>query len=273
MWRGDYDTPFVTPLDNPPGTISRRILIPGNEQFAQLVSGVLAQLIQPENFTETPGGLSVEETVQKFQEMFTSYLEPEAAVMALPIGTIVPHMRGSNLPSNWLPCDGSQYEIGLYPDLYAVLPAALKTPEYFVTPDLRERVPVGANDLNQAYNQDLGEMAGQAEVALTIQQIPVHSHTTPSHTHSTPAASVPGGFGTFPVRANLANWTGGAGAIPLHANTNPLNNQDVSLPSVDIPAMVTSAAAPTTNAAGSGWVHTNLQPFTVVNYAIVALEG
>ena len=192
--------------------------------------------------------------------------------MQLPIGTIIPHMITGPLPAHLLPCDGSQYEPGSYPELYAVLPPALKTAEYFLTPDLRERVAVGANELGTAFNQDLGEMAGQAEVALTVQQLPPHSHTTVAHFHQNNPITVGGQTMNIPTTDNRATWTGGAANIPRHNNTNVNGSQAVTIPSQLVNVGQTSSETVQVNDTGSGWVHSNLQPFTVVNYAIIALE-
>lgn len=261
MWRGRYSTPFVTPEDNPPGDIPRRILVPGNEQFAQLVTGVLSELLKPENFTETPGGLSVEDTVQRFHEMFTSYLEPMEVPVSLPIGVIMPHAMAGTLPSGWLMCDGAQYDAADYPDLFAVLPSNLKQETTFNVPDLRERVPVGAETLLGGFNIPVGGHGGSQTAYLDAGDIPNHSH-------SINALLVSPGAGSFPARGNLASWVGGVGSVALHNNANPGNSVAVTLPDITIPLH-------STNPTGGGELtgHNNLQPYTIVHFAIVALAG
>jgi microcystin-dependent protein len=272
MWRGRFKTPFVTPETDAPGTIARRVLVPANEQFAQLVTGALAELLQPENFTETPGGLSIEATVQRFHEMFTTYLETEGGSVSLPIGTILPHLITTALPSGWLPCDFSLHDAADYPALFAVLPDALKFGSTFRTPDLRNRVPVGQNGEGSAFGMDLGATGGDQEITLTTNQMPPHVHDAGQHSHILGNITVPGQTLNIPTTDNRATWTGGAALIPRHNNTNANGSVPLTVNAVNASAPSISQASIVTLSTGGGAPHSNLQPYTVTNYAIVALE-
>lgn len=258
MWQGRLSSKFATPESEPPTKKCRRLLIPEDPGFLQLVSGALAELLIPDNYTETAGGVSIERTTQLFQEMFSGYTEDCEPSVTMPVGAIIPHMIAGALPANWLNCNGAQYNAEDYPELYAALPANLKQEETFNVPDLRERVPVGANTALGGYNIAPGGHGGDQTGWLNAGDIPNHSH-------SINALAVQPGPGSFPARANLASWTGGASTVALHANTNPLNSVSVSLPEIIIPLH-------STNPMGGGDLtgHNNLQPFTICYYAIVA---
>lgn len=271
MWRGRLNTPLVTPENNPPGTVARRVLIPADEGFLQLVTGALAELLEPDNYTETPGGLTIEETTQRFHAMFSTYLEPgENTLSTIPVGTILPHMITSALPDGWLPCDGAEYDTADYPALYAVLPAALQNGLTFNVPDLRLRAPFGQAGGGDGHGVYLGQGGGEATHLLTVTEMPQHAHGTPSHSHAVPAQTVPQAAGSVLTRGNLASWVGGTGSIPLHNNASPANNYAVTLPDVEIPAQSTTAVTFATANQGGNGAHNNMPPFLICNYAIVA---
>lgn len=273
MWQGRIDTPFVTPSDNPPGTVTRRILLPGNEGFMQLVTGALAQLLIPENFTETPGGLTIEQTVQRFHEMFTTYLENEAPTVSIPIGTILPHMITTALPVGWLICDGAEYDAVDYPDLYAVLPPELQSGSTFNVPDLRLRVPVGQAGTGDGYGVYLGQGGGSQTHTLTTAEMPAHNHAQAQHRHANSPITAGGQSMNIPTRDSVATWTGGTGYPARHNNVNSNGNLAVTIPSQLINVADSGYAQPAIENAGGGGAHNNLQPFLLVNYAIVALGG
>lgn len=273
MWQGRLNTPLVTPELNPSGEIARRILIPADPGFLQLVTGALAELLEPENYTQTPGGVSIEATVQRFQQMFTSYLEPDEAPMSLPIGTILPHLITTSLPSGWLPCDFSLHEAADYPDLYAVLPAALLFGSQFRTPDLRNRIPVGQNGEGTAFGMQLGSTGGDAEITLSTNQMPPHVHDAGTHSHIMGGVAVPGQTVNVPTTDNRATWTGGAALIPRHNNTNANGSVPLTVAPVNAPAPSISGTSIVTLSTGGGAAHSNLQPYLVTSYAIIALVG
>ena len=104
--------------------------------------------------------------------------------------------RGSiaSIPANWALCNG-------------------QTVAGVSTPDLQDRFIVGAGN---SYTP--AEVGGTSQVSLTIDQIPVHSHTYIHHDSNCAA----GGCGT-PCRGDIAHeeQTGGTGGGQPHENRPP----------------------------------------------------
>ena len=74
-------------------------------------------------------------------------------VATVPIGSLIP-FAGTTLPSGYLLCDGAEVQISQYPELFAVIgvtyngPVALLGLATFRLPDLRGRLPLGADNMN-----------------------------------------------------------------------------------------------------------------------------
>lgn len=230
---------------------------------------LLTRLTFPDVWDTAPG-VTAEEAAWTMQNLMDTWLE--GCEMVSRVGEIVPHLLGV-LPSHMLPMEGDSYSGDDYPELYAVLPNNFKVGNTFTLPDMRGRVPTGINPQDALVPIILGQYGGAAQVVLTVANLAQHFHTTQPHSHPIAEMNLPGGFGTFPVRGNLASWVGGTGSVPLHNNANPGHNQDVALPSRDIPAHSTEAVAPSVNNTGSNVPHENMPPYVGVNYAIIARDA
>ena len=135
--------------------------------------------------------------------------------LAVPIGAIVPY-AGSTAPSGYLFCDGSEIERAKFSDLFDIIgngyngTAALVGVNTFRVPDLRGRFPLGKDNMDNAGTVPivtggyvdagggtagrvpdvqatiLGGAAGQSSIALTLSNLPEHSHTlsTPTQDYS-----------------------------------------------------------------------------------------
>lgn len=129
--------------------------------------------------------------------------------LGVPIGAILPY-AGANPPAGYLFCDGSEVEQSKYGDLYDVISttyngtAPLVGVGTFRLPDLRGRFALGRDNMDNAgavplaiggivdagggsagrvpdiKAQQLGGDAGQSSVALTLANLPEHSHTLSS---------------------------------------------------------------------------------------------
>lgn len=92
-----------------------------------------------------------------------------------PVGS-VQHYIGTTPPDGWVELNGQTITNGetLYPDLWAVLPATMKSGANIVLPDCRGRVIVheGSSPFNT-----FGSTTGAATVTLTTAQIPGHAHS------------------------------------------------------------------------------------------------
>ena len=107
------------------------------------------------------------------------------AIAKIPTGMITP-FGGSSAPTHWLLCDGAEYVIGTYPELYAVIGSSFgtATPGYFRTPDLRGRMPLGkdnmggtsANRVTATAADNVGGFGGDESKVIPVTNLPDHEH-------------------------------------------------------------------------------------------------
>jgi len=109
-----------------------------------------------------------------------------AAVPRTPAGLIAP-FAGASAPSGWLLCDGSEVDRASYSALYDVIGDTYKaspTPGKFGLPDLRGRMPIGADnmggtsaDVVTAASADvIGAKDGNEEINIAVENLPEHEH-------------------------------------------------------------------------------------------------
>mgnify|MGYP001193056104 FL=1 len=114
---------------------------------------------------------SLREIVQAFNDYYTRDEVDALLSVSMPRGVIVMWSgRVDEIPNGWALCDGRTYQA---PDGRQV-----------TTPDLRDKFVVGAG-----LNYQVGDQGGAAQVTLTVEQLPPHSHrgTTNeagAHTHT-----------------------------------------------------------------------------------------
>jgi microcystin-dependent protein len=141
------------------------------------------------------------------------------ADLAVPIGAILPY-AGSIAPYGYLLCDGSEVERSKFTDLFDIIgvtyngSAALIGAGTFRLPDLRGRFALGKDNMDNAGTVPtpagpyvdagggtagrvpdvqatiLGGAAGQSSVALTLANLPEHSHTLSTATQDYAAVAV-----------------------------------------------------------------------------------
>lgn len=142
-------------------------------------------------------------------------------------------------PDGWAICDGSILQINQNQALFSLLGKTFGGDGVttFGLPDLRGRVPVCPG-----FNVNWGQQAGEEGHALTISEMPVHTHQAMGN-------SDPGTLRTA------------AGSVWAGSEQKPYG------PTAGI-MMNPQALAPT----GGGAAHSNMQPYTVINYCI-ALMG
>jgi len=107
------------------------------------------------------------------------------AIAKIPTGMITP-FGGSSAPTHWLLCDGTEYVIGTYPELYAVIGSSfgVATAGYFRTPDLRGRMPLGkdnmggtsANRVTATAADSVGGFGGDENKVIPVTNLPDHEH-------------------------------------------------------------------------------------------------
>lgn len=152
-------------------------------------------------------------------------------------------MVGFNFPPRgWAGCDGQILPISQNQSLYALLGSTYGGDgrTTFALPDLRGRAP------RHVGSDSLGSKTGEENHSLTPAEIPAHSHGRQAS-------------------AGTANLTNPAGA--LHGSTGggrrPVTPYTAGTNLTDMQA---------TASAGSGQGHTNMQPFTTLNF-VIALQG
>ena len=208
---------------------------------------------------------------------------------ALPAGMLT--MTAANTaPSGWMLCNGSAVSRTTYADLFAAIGTTYGVGDGSTTfniPDLRSRVPVGA-DSSQTEFDALGETGGVKSVTLTGAQsgTSAHGHSATSgaesddHSHSGSTGTVSSDHAHYIQFTETTDATGdgaarydssGAGAqgtqtyytSGITANhTHAFGTGGRSTPH-NHPITVNNATA-----ANASEAHTNLQPYLVVNYII-----
>lgn len=232
--------PYPTPEALPTSFICRRLRIPDDILWLEIVNGALVELMRVYNF-EFVGAVTPEETAQVFQDMFFEYLEGEPCML----GAILPYAT-TTPPDYTLPCDGSSYTRIAYPQLYAALSSAYITDaDNFITPDLTGRAIIGAGAGVDLTERLMGESGGTEAHTLIVAELPAHDHTTDPHQH----------FYDKPV-LNLDLEAPGAPDI-------------LALGQPFVPTL-TSSEGVTVNITGEDQPHNNMQPFHTLRYCIVA---
>lgn len=157
---------------------------------------------------------------------------------------------GTFAPAGWHLCDGTTLNIADFDALYTLLGTTYggDGQTTFMLPDLRSRVPVGQGAGPGLTNRALGQQFGVAQVTLTANQMPAHSHglvaSTAMATAAQPSGLVPAQNGSdlfyAPQPATGAN-----------------------------PQTMVSASVTVT---GGSLPHNNIMPSMAMNY-IIALYG
>lgn len=169
--------------------------------------------------------------------------------MAQPYVGEIRIFAGNFAPDGWMFCDGQLLPISENETLFQLIGTTYggDGESTFALPDLRGRIP-----LHQGNGRILAETAGTEEVTLTVQQIPVHTHSLLA---STAFAGDSNPFQRLTATSTGASIYGGAGTPP-----------DIP-PPAPVP-LHAQALQPT----GGSQPHDNLMPFLCVNF-IISLFG
>lgn len=146
-----------------------------------------------------------------------------------PLG-IVQLWAGKTAPDGYELCEGQQLRITTYPDLYAVIGTTFNRAYdyngnqlqtsigYFRLPDLRGRFVVGYNPSDTDYEK-YGNVGGKKKHALTVSEMPVHTHdyNAPLSSSDHPAGS----SGYRRPNSVEAGTTAAAGGSQAHENRPP----------------------------------------------------
>ena len=153
----------------------------------------------------------------------------------LPVGSISAY-SGENIPTNWLKCNGQAISRTTYADLFSVIGTTYGSGDGSTTfnlPNISERVIVGNNGDGEF---SLGNTGGEKEHALTINEMPSHTHLY--------RASI--GAGNAEGTLNFGGQNGG---VISGSYGNAIQNT------------------------GGSQAHNNMQPYIALNYIIKAKQS
>jgi microcystin-dependent protein len=147
---------------------------------------------------------------------------------------------GNFAPEGWLTCDGTLLPISEFETLFQLIGTTYggDGQTTFALPDLRSRVP-----LHQGSGLVLGQLAGEENVTLNVNQIPAHSHPAAANSGAGSQSSPSGGV-----------WA--ASSANQYSSTAP--------------AVAMSASA--IRQAGGSQPHDNMPPYAVLTF-IIATTG
>jgi len=163
-------------------------------------------------------------------------------------------------PRGWAFCDGRLLSVNNNAALYALLGTTYggNGVNTFALPNLQGRTAIGMTILAGMNNRVLGQTGGVESVALTTNQLPVH-------THALKVANVEANSETplqYSVLAkpqvDIARGNTIGAKIFKSGSFLPTDLMDLSSQSIGI--------------SGQGLAHENMPPYLVINY-IIAIEG
>ena len=158
---------------------------------------------------------------------------------------------GNFAPRGWAFCDGQLLSISQNTALFSILGTTFggNGQTTFGLPDLRGRVPMHPGSGPGLSARFLGEQGGVESVTLLATQMPPHNHQLNA---SSTDATTPVPTNNVLAKANDPNTLNEINSFAATSNTN------LSPGSI--------------GQAGGGQPHSNVQPYTCINY-IIALEG
>jgi microcystin-dependent protein len=186
----------------------------------------------------------------------------------IPVGAIQ-LFAGFTAPDGYALCEGQDLSIETYPDLFDILGTTYGSSVPGVTfklPDLRTRVPVG-----RGTGYDMGDTGGAATHTLTVEEMPIHTHTADNHSHSI----------TDPQHNHVGFMDAESDSVPYISTSigvaetgigtaliQPEPEGAVTQTNNASTGISVDSSGITINDAGSGDPHTNMQPYIVLNYII-----
>lgn len=228
--------PWLTPDGEGAPLVVRRLLIPFN--YLEMINGCLWELTRSFNW-EKYGTTTPEEAAARMYQLYMRYMEFSVNM----IGSVFPYLSGS-VPDNALPCNGDHYNRTDYPELYALLDSAfIVDADHFMTPDLRGLTVIGAGTATGSGTvYSVADTGGLERVAMSVGEMPAHSHPDAGHAHS----EIP--------------------AVPNVTTIGPGVPEPTAIPGLGS----TGVGFANIQNTGGGASHQNMQPFMALKYAVVA---
>ena len=171
--------------------------------------------------------------------------------MAQPFIGEIRMFAGNFAPNGWMFCSGQLIPISENDALFTLLGTTYggDGQETFALPNLQSRIPLHMGTGPDGVNYQIGEAAGTESVTLTVQQIPIHSHT---HMCFNGAGGAPS--------ADPTNGVAGPSDITQYLTTGADGATQMGNPAL------------TSDPTGGSQPHENCQPFLCINY-IISLFG
>lgn len=189
----------------------------------------------------------------------------------LPVGSVLPFGgAAAEVPEGFLLCDGAEYAIEDYPELFASIQHTYiketnADATKFNVPDMRGKVPVGMLSSSEHF-AILGQSGGKEAVALESQHLPAHTHSYKEvHTtaYQTGYPSTIPGHGLVPM---IYNSTTNINTIKTYENIRVYNSSG-SYKAIK-PTWVGLESKLHYTEPQETIEHNNLQPYVVLNYII-----
>ncbi len=188
---------------------------------------------------------------------------------------------GSYAPQGWFLCQGQLLPISQYQVLFALLGTTYcgNGTTNFQLPNLQGRAIVGAGMSQSGQTYNAGQTGGAEQVALTVNNLPPHSHiaTSPAHSHGfslpphthpfSPLCDNDGGSDQTPAGEYPAN---GGVYSTNHAQT--MGTQTTGQSTAVSGTSDSTAVTVTVQNTGLGQPVATMAPFTAINY-IIAYQG
>ena len=196
---------------------------------------------------------------------------PAMSTVSIPPGSGQDYFGGT-VPAGWYLCDGSLKSRTTDAPLFAAIGTTYGAGDgstTFALPDCRGRVLAMrdyATGRLTSIADSVGASGGADSIALSVAQLPSHTHAGPLHAH-TVGAHGHTARGAGIVGNNLANGT--SRAVGTGDGVNSGYFQDISVTVDNAGAMGTDQqGSGPTSATGSGTAHPNVQPTMAVNKLI-----
>jgi len=185
-------------------------------------------------------------------------------------------------PDGWAPCDGAILPIAQNTALFALLGTTYggNGQTTYALPDMRSRFLVHHGHGPGLAQYDQRQMAGEEAHALTVDELPAHSHAVSDHAHPISPLTVDvkasSGAATSAAASGgaLATATLSSGSGTKITGVYGIGPADVSLGSTAASTTtgITGASGATTSAAGAGQAHSLMPPFLTLR-CIIAIKG
>lgn len=161
--------------------------------------------------------------------------------MATPYVGEIRIFAGNFAPAGWEFCAGQLLSISENETLFQLIGTTYggNGQDNFALPDLRSRFAV-----HQGPNYTLGQIGGVEEVALTVPQMPAHTHSMSASTATGTQASA--SAGVLASGSTVSVYRANTASVPLAAESMFFT--------------------------GAGQPHSNMQPYLCINY-IISLFG